>query len=490
MPSHDLNGNHLHLIASDVHLPFRLAVGLGDATLERRFLDSLPAAPELTVAARCLTADAIEQTITERRADVVLVSTGLHKLGRSRLLGLIGKGLPVVLLSPRPAEHRGIGCPVLPSDASFELLRETLLAAARGKTIALAEPAPVPIINFPLPDERKVEAPVASLPAPQNAGCTVFTVTSGTGSAGRSTVAIALAAALGRAVPTALVDLDFSGPDVAAWLDLATDRNIYQLARFNHESEQAWDSALEAELQPLDASSRHAVTLCGLPTPEARALVPATFVEALIANLRRHYTYVVIDVGAELLGMEPHRVAVQISDQVVLVARTDFVGLYHARTALQSLEKYLGIPREQVALVLNCHDRRRDHNPAAIEWALKLPAAAVIPYDRKGAQAALAARRPLLGASGAGKALLQLAEKAHGDRLKPPLASREPDAQAWDARGGRRWLPVAPWARRERGDAPTVATVAERELPTPDAVDDAAQRPAKSPIESPKEASA
>ncbi|MHB1131022.1 MAG: hypothetical protein ACYC4L_01400, partial [Chloroflexota bacterium] len=141
------------------------------------------------------------------------------------------------------------------------------------------------------------------------------------------------------------------------------------------------------------------------------------------------YRYVVVDAGADLLGSEgtAQRAVLALAGQILLVARADLVGLWHARTALGLLERELGIPRERLALIVNGHDRHFHHGRAEIEWALGIPAAAVVPHDHAAAQRALAAQRPLVleGRGRAARALLDLAERVHGDRvLLPPEEAR------------------------------------------------------------------
>jgi Flp pilus assembly CpaE family ATPase len=166
-----------------------------------------------------------------------------------------------------------------------------------------------------------------------------------------------------------------------------------------------------------------------------RASLTPRFCEQLLALLGERFRYVVLDSGADLLGPEgaPTRTALGLAGQVLLVAGGDLVGLWRARTALGMLEKEIGIARERLALVVNRYDRRHHHARREIEWALGMPATAVIPHDHAAAQRALAEQRPLVlhGQGKAAGALLDLAERLHGAGLGLPPERPE---------SGRGWL--------------------------------------------------
>jgi Flp pilus assembly CpaE family ATPase len=155
-----------------------------------------------------------------------------------------------------------------------------------------------------------------------------------------------------------------------------------------------------------------------------RTAISARFLGRLLAELQGRYRYVILDVGADVLGAEAavHRTALAQAGHLLLVTAADLVGLWHGRTALALLTSELQSGPEQVALVINRHDRRYHHGRREIEWALGAPAAAVVPYDHRGVQRALAAQRPLVmeRRTRAGRALLDLAARAHGGRVVLP----------------------------------------------------------------------
>lgn len=403
--------------------PLRLAVGLGDPERERELLPALGEAGDLVVAERCLAADQLLESAQTGRIDAILLASDLHRLSGGTLAELVRTRVPLVVLAPQPDEPRWQGLPavVLPLGAGPETVREAIEAAVRGERPRMVEPLPAPDAE-PAAPKAPVETGASAL--------AVLAVASGHGSPGRTVVALSLAAALGAVAPTVLVDADLSGPSLAAYLDADPTRNLYMLAHAEPDAPREWERAIEQETQPLAARSPHGAVLCGVPKPEMRTGISARFFERLVAELQRRYRYVILDVGADLLGSEAalHRAALGLAGQVLLVASADLVGLWHARTALGLLRTHLQLGPERVALIINRHDRRYHHGRAEIEWALGVATAAVIPYDHGGAQRALAAQRPLVlaGRSRAGRALLDLAERVHGgDIALPPEPARD-----------------------------------------------------------------
>ncbi len=422
--------------------PVRLAVGLADPERERGLLPALMERGEFAIVERCLAADQLLECARGGRVDAMLVAADLHRLSRTSLAELARTRVPLVVLAwyPDDEQMQAMRCPVLPLEADPERVRGALLAALRGEYRG-----PVPATAEP---EAEPETPVRR-DDDQNISMSVLAVAGGHGSPGRTTVALNLAAALGAVAPTVLVDADLSGPSLAAYLDADPTRNLYMLAHAEPETSREWERAIEQETQPLGPRSPQGVLLCGVPKPEMRIGISPRFFEQMVAELRQRYRYVVLDVGADLLGAEAavHRAALGVSRQVVLVSSADLVGLWHARTALGALKNLLQIGAERVALIVNRHDRRYHHGREEIEWALGIPTAAVIPYDHRGVQRALLAQQPLVldRRSRAARALLDLAERVHGGNIVLPPEPR--------ANGRARWRELVPalhlpWPRR------------------------------------------
>ena len=420
----------------------RLALGLGDQELEQRLRPALDAADDLVVVAQCLAADQLLQAAESYQLDAVVVGWSLHRLTDALLNQLDRPGLLLVLLVPDPhAERwRGRRGPVLGVDTQPAVLRHVLVSG-RQASRAMARPRSVP--------EPVVLKP-ADRPDPRAAG--IIAVTGGVGSPGRTTVAINLAAALSSAEPTVLVEADLCAPSVVAYLDRDPTRNICTLAHTVREDPHAWSAALADELQPLGPDGLSAKVLCGPPKREMRSSIAPGLLERLIAELAQRYRWVVLDVGPELLGIDTpaanHRAALSTAHHVLLVAASDLVGLWHARVALDQLERQLGIDRRMLNLVLNRHDPRFHHARSEVEWHLGAPVAAVVPFDHAAAQRAVCDQRPLImdPTRRASRALLALAERLNDGKLRLP-----DEAVGHGRRRAGWWRLVLP---RRRGAAP------------------------------------
>lgn len=301
--------------------PLRVVVGLGDAERERDLLPALVGTGEMVALERCLSADQLLECVRRERVDACLIGEGLHRLTLGTLVDLARARMPLVLLSSNLDEPRWQGASglLLPLDADHTTVLQALLAAIRGeRSVASVQAAEPGVVATTAP------TPEASLPL-----MSVLAVASGPGSPGRTTVAVNLAAGLGLVAPTVLVDLDLSGPSVAAHLDADPTRNLYMLAHAEPETAAEWSHAVEQEIQPLGGRCVDGVVLCGAPKLELRVGITPRFVERLIQELRHRYRYVIVDAGAELLGRElvPHRTALQAADHVLFVASADMVGL-------------------------------------------------------------------------------------------------------------------------------------------------------------------
>lgn len=401
---------------SGLPLPaFQIAVGLGDPDRERALLSVLWPGEELVVVARALSADELLASVQTHAVDAVVVADDLHRLNREILAALARRPRALLLLAARPDDAcwKDLPATILPIEAHPLEVRSALLTALRHARLhrTIARDAATVVEELPAaPDEPSLSTTIA--------------VASGYGSPGRTCVALNLAVALGAVAPVILVDADVQGPSIAASLDLDPTRNLFMLAHADPQTPRDWERALAQELQPLGARSPHGVALCGIPKPEMRAGISADFIARLFHQLRARARFVILDVGAELLGSEMilHRRALGACDQVLFIAAADLVGLWHARVGLGVLARSLGIGSERVALVINRHDPRYHHPPREIAWALGQPLAALIPNDSAAAQTALLRQQPLVydRRGRASRSLLDLARRVHGGTIVLP----------------------------------------------------------------------
>jgi Flp pilus assembly CpaE family ATPase len=406
----------------------RVALGLGDQELEQRLRPSLEAAADLQIVAQCLAADQLLELVQAQQVDAVVVAWTLHRLTDAILAQLERPGVTLLVLVAEPRDARWMerNCPVLPIDTDAETIHQTLQSARSGGRV----------ISRTLPTSREpVTLKAADRPQWSTGG--VIAVTGGAGSPGRTTLAINLATALGAAEPSVLVELDLCAPAVAAYVDADPSRNICTLAHAVRDDPRAWGVALADELQPLGSDSANAVVLCGPPKREMRSSIGPPVVERLLEELTQRYRWVIVDVGPEWLGIDTvaasHRAAIARAAHVILVSAADFVGLWHARTALDQLERLIELERGQVNLVLNRYDARYHHARQEVEWHLGAPVVGLIPFDQPGVQRAISEQRPVVldPASRAGRALVTLAEGMHAGQLRLPLTRVARPRLAW-----------------------------------------------------------
>lgn len=218
-----------------------------------------------------------------------------------------------------------------------------------------------------------------------------------------------------------------------------------------------WGRAIEQEAQPIGERSPLGWALCGPKRVGggglwgelwlARVLSPA-FVEGLLAALRRRYRYVVADLGDLSLldvlsrGESPgdegtFRVdagvagaalaTLRAADRLLLVTGGDLVSAGRARDTLLRLRELPGWRPERVGLVLNRYDPAYHFERWQLEEALGIGTAAVVPFDHAGAQRALQAQQAVVldRRSRAGRALLGLADRLHGGRVRLPPDARD-----------------------------------------------------------------
>src|SRR5581483_7186351 len=219
----------------------RIVVGLGDPECERELLPALIELGEITVEQRCLSADQLLDCVRREHPDACLLAEGLHRLTPVVLADLDRARIPLVLLTSNfgDARWQDFARQILPLEADHTTVHQALLAATRGERPGPSKRAMHTAAEGPVAREAELSSPALS----------VLTVASGPGSPGRTTIALNLAAALGAVAPTVLVDLDLSGPSVAAHIDADPTRNLYMLSHDEPETDGEWSRALDQETQ-------------------------------------------------------------------------------------------------------------------------------------------------------------------------------------------------------------------------------------------------
>ncbi|TAJ19085.1 MAG: hypothetical protein EPO65_07590 [Dehalococcoidia bacterium] len=316
--------------------------------------------------------------------DVVVMSAALHGLGEATLLALRERGMPVLLLAAGEGEARrvaGLAPSVLASEPAVAIAEAVRRTRDGDHTLTATErPAGAAVAEWE-----------AERPAAGDTAGRVIAVTSGKGAPGKSTVAIALAAALGGAGYTvALVDADLRGGNVAPYLDLDPRRGLVGLATGGG----PLGARLDGELQPAGTFA----VLAGVERPELAGAVSPDLVTGAIALLRARYERVVVD-----LASSAPRDLLLAADQVLLVTGADMVSLWNARVALRSFGADIA---QRCAAVLNRREGREHYDGDEVEEALRIPVAGVVREDRTAAREAIERQVPL--AATGGKAAVDL----------------------------------------------------------------------------------
>ena len=156
-----------------------------------------------------------------------------------------------------------------------------------------------------------------------------------------TSVSVALAE-LGKHV--ALVDLDLQFGDVGLCMGLRPERTVYDLAR-------AGGSIDEEKLSDFLVTHHSGVEVLMAPSrPDHAAAISIEFLRDVYGVLRRMVDYVVVDTPP---GFTPEVIAtIDSSTAICMVGMLDALSLKNTKLGLETLD-LMGVPREQVKLVLN-----------------------------------------------------------------------------------------------------------------------------------------
>lgn len=396
----------------------RVLLATADRTLEARLAAGLPAEGVVVVARALDGASVVEQALAaedplvghERTAaiDVVVISAALHGLGEATLIALRDRGIPVLLLAAGEGEARRVAglAPSVLASAPAVAIAEAIRRTRDGSHAAIAA-QPAGTLPRDWEGERAADG---------DAQGNVIAVTSGKGAPGKSTVAIALAAALGSAgYSVALVDADLRAGNIAPYLDLDPRRGLVGLATGSG----PLGARLDSELQPAAGFA----VLAGLERPELAATVAPDVVSGAIGLLRTRYERVVVD-----LASSASRDLVFAADLALVVTCGDMVALWNARLALRSLGADAA---QRCHAVLNRREGRAHYDGNEVEEALRIPVAGVVREDRDAARAAIEGQVPLTAAGGrVATDLRALAATVDGVLTGEAIAARGPAALA------------------------------------------------------------
>jgi len=280
---------------------------------------------------------------------------------------------------------------------------DTILAALRAGAIEylyppVAEPLKAALDRLAESREKSREKLVR--------GGKIIGFLSSKGGCGATTVACHVAADLAR---------QDAGKILLADLDLQTG-----LIGFLLKAKSAYSIADAVNnLQRLDHSYWQGLVSNGIPnleiitapsTPAAKK-VSAAHLKQVVAFVRTHYDWCVLDLGRNLT---PDTMAmIDLIDETYLVTTQEVPALHHAKQIIQLLLE-AGYPRAQLRLVLNRTSRRSDVTVEELESMLGVPVYVTLANDFEGLHEAFSEGRLLDSSTSLGQDFARLAGRIAG----------------------------------------------------------------------------
>jgi pilus assembly protein CpaE len=204
----------------------------------------------------------------------------------------------------------------------------------------------------------------------------ILTIYGPKGGTGATTISANLAVALhSEKTPVLVVDARLQFGDLTFFFNEQTKTNLTDLtARSDQLDPEVVDEVL----------IKHEETginiLAGPPRPEQAEAVSGKHFVDVLKYLQRMFAYVIVDTGSGL--DEVTLAAIEASDLVAVVTTQDIPSIKNIRLFLDLVDA-LGFPRQQVVLVMNRFDKRRNVTPERVSDITKSKVVAVIPLEEK-----------------------------------------------------------------------------------------------------------
>ncbi|PKM90760.1 MAG: histidine kinase [Firmicutes bacterium HGW-Firmicutes-12] len=202
----------------------------------------------------------------------------------------------------------------------------------------------------------------------------VVTIFGTKGGVGKTTIAVNTAVQLAQAKKkVVMVDLDLQFGDISVFLNLSPKRTIAELAQEGNEPD---IDLIESYMIP------HLSGIKILPAPgrpEYAELITAGQIENIIAVLKNHYDYVVIDTPP--LFNDTNLCALDLSSQVFLVLSLDLATIKNVKLSLELMQTLHHIGKTKLVLNRASEDMGIKVNNA--EETLEFLIAAQLPSDGK-----------------------------------------------------------------------------------------------------------
>lgn len=272
----------------------------------------------------------------------------------------------------------------------------------------------------------------------------IYTVGGPTGGCGKTTVAVNLAAMLGRlgAHKVVLVDLDVQFGEVTAALQLRPAHHLHDIL-FDTDDHRTSGAEIAEALATNLTETPYGFSV--LPAPRDPVLadsITADDIVQLLVSLRQQADYVIIDTATGL--REGVLAALDLSDEIIVVSQVDVPGVANLRTYMGTLER-LGVDPDHRHVLLN---KEMAGSGVSADDAIEIlgPVAGVMPFD-PAVLRALNEGRPLCAVDPHHPVARKLWDALHG--VLPPDAALAPPSTG-DTSRKVRWWHKAWWQSKRR----------------------------------------
>ncbi len=258
-----------------------------------------------------------------------------------------------------------------------DYLKEAMAAGARGylvKPFSADELVSAIRRTHDMEVQRRAHQLMPNIPLQGKLG-RIISIYSAKGGVGKTTIAVNLAAELGkeRDRKVVLVDLDLQFGDVAIMLDTCPVRTIADIAR----EEEVDSETVEACLL------KHSTGICVLASPlrpEQAETVTGRHVLAVLRLLAESYDFVIVDLVQRLDDIS--LAGLDMADTILLVASTDLPSIKNAKASLEIMES-LGYESSGIKLALSRPSREHGLDISEIEKTLKRKVDVQIPNEER-----------------------------------------------------------------------------------------------------------
>jgi pilus assembly protein CpaE len=204
----------------------------------------------------------------------------------------------------------------------------------------------------------------------------IFTIYGPKGGTGATTITANLAVALhDDENPVVVVDGRLQFGDLSFFFNEQTKTNLTDLTTRSDELDP------EVVQEVLIKHETTGINILAAPSrPEQAEEVRAKHFVDVLRYLKGMFAYILVDTGSGLDDVT--LAAIDTSDLVVVITTQDIPSIKNIRLFLD-LTDALGYPRQQIVLVMNRFDRRRNVTPERVSEIAKSPVVATLPLEEK-----------------------------------------------------------------------------------------------------------